>query len=364
MIVLLEKQDAEFVIKRFLSYENTNFTMKILATFSVKDETSNESLNKFTLLSLDYIGCLNRELSLITYKKYEDDFTKDNKCDRCHKKNSVLVFHDSYNGMDPIYTCYCPECLEQQTKSTTSLFNLKFILNNLINKNNQEILDYIFSKATNKFYGYDIQKATIDGSNYYYLDINDVFTTIWFSKSFNSFITYHLDDPFDLYICNYLIFVNYISNIDSKKFFIGKLLKIIPDTKIEYRKKFIQDLSVDLLESLVCSTTKDLAKQKQITVKHSRYKNALFGKVGTTYKDVHVKLIQIEKDNSDFFKGRYKYLYLLYFGYYNLYWNTNKLIENGNYTCDFKVTKHVTFHDYTYTFIQNCKLKIRSEVIT
>lgn len=361
VIVLLEKWDAEFIIKRFLSYESTKFTMRILATFTIKDSAYENYLNKFTLLSFDYLGEDNKELSLVTYKRYDDDFIKKHLCDECHLRKSVLVFHDNYNGLEPIHTCYCTECLEQKNTKDTNLFNLSFILNNLITKNNQKILDYVFkdfSDLNNKFYGHTIQRASIGGKHYYYLNINDIFSTYWFNKSANNFISYQLNDNLDLYICNYLIFINYISDTDSKKFFINKLLNIIPSDKIEYKKDFIKDLSVSLLEDILVdkNNEKDF---KDITIQRSRYKNGLFGQVGSSYKNANVKLVRIEKDNKDFFKGRYKYLYLLYFGYYNLFWNTNKSIENGNYVCNFKVIKHIIYHDYAYTFISDCKMKMK-----
>ena len=414
MIVLIENVYAKSIIKRYL-YDNINdFILRVLGIYSfttVEDK-------KYYLLSFDYVKD-NRELSFITLQFNDSKNTC--KCDLCHNNvNKVLVFKDRYNTWsDDVFTNVCSKCITKKSGfkiSDSQNCRVEFFKNELkralliqelVSHNKQDLLDKVLADLDNKniinYHGCNIRKIVIQNRNCYFVGINDVFIINTLTKQYTkiekgletslekpSTNRVHISSEQDMYLINYFHLLRLFGTDFDRIMCFSQLLRhyiisdliyslarapalledlnkylkinesIIKNNNMRAVTKITQDAPFVLnMDSIGCASSVVSKGNYAVRDDNSQQNKELYllGNIGDYYKNAKVKLVKIKKNNRDFFKGRYKNLYRLYFGYYRLLWNTDIELTDGNYICNFKIYKHVITKNEVCTIITNCRTK-------
>lgn len=378
MIVLIEDMHAKRIIKKYLCDVMNDFILRLLGIYSFN---TGEGKKYFYLLSFDYVKD-NKDLSLITLQLNDSKNTC--KCDLCHKQvNKVFVFKDCYNlWSDDVFTNVCSRCITKKSgfkdnddnKTEFFINEIKRVMltQELVKFNNSELLCTIMEntdKEDNIMYqGYTIRETNIRGKKYYFLNISDVYIInpltsetkeIGIKLEKDSPRMTHVNNEQDLYLVNYFYLLRSLNTEAEQMQCFSNLLQYYTISEMISGLMRVTKLLDDLTTYLKIEESSIMGNRKELNNGDMSVKKkmCLLGNVGDHYTNAKVKLVKIKKNNKDFFKGRYKNLYRLYFGYYQLLWNTSLDLPDGSYVCSFNVHKHVVTKNEVCTVITNCRTK-------
>ena len=386
MITILKESDIDFITRSYMYNDNITYVLRLIKVFNQESE-------RYCLFSLDYMSDKDKNYSLISYKD------KRCTCSCCNRSiEGAMLFL-----LDDDLTTICFDCLQRKHFSFSPDVNISFIAKLLAKHNHVDMLTKIFSNCDTEhsYYGYRVRSVSKSEEMFYYLDTQDRYSLHSIDKNKPFDVTFN--NARLLYLYNYYLLM--------------KLLKRVSDEEICYKvlsKNFSQEELQDVMLTLAksnqskeieiavqsgFSTMTNLAKPtsdsgqypkgvlrkpatearsaegsskstqlnseqfykiqksqkqlKEITSIKSKTDNVL--EVGKTYKNAKVKLLHVLKDHKGFFKGNYKFLYVIYYGSHALLWNTNKIVDDGNYVCSFIVQRSA--HSKGYIFVNNCRLK-------
>lgn len=348
MIAILKESDIDFIAKSYMCNANTNYVLRIVKVISYENE-------RYCLFSLDYMNDKNRSYSLVTYKN------KKCTCSYCsHSTTDALIF---LLGDSLVTICF--NCLQYKNFNFNPDVNIAFIAKLLIKYNHKSLLDKVFSNWDSEYvyYGYRIRNVIKGTEVFYYLDVHDRYSLHSINKNTPFNVTFNNSRL--LYLYNYYLLMQLLKHVSDESICYKVLSKNfsqdeLQDAMINLAKGTKQELQPSVNESSqylkpVLEKTEDIdSKQStKITSIKSKPRNGL--EVGKTYKNAKVKLLHASKDNRGFYKGNYKFLYVIYYGPHALLWNTNKIVEEGNYICTFTVQRNALSKGYV--FVNHCRLK-------
>ena len=412
MIAILKEDDIDRIVKSYMHNDNTNYILRLIKVFSKAKE-------RYCLFSLDYMNDNNKNYSLITYNNKKCTCTYCNHSvgeAMLFLLNDDLV-NICFSCLGRKHFSFSPDINTAFIAKLLAKHNHVEMLDKLFSNWDTEFNYYGYrvrnvSKSKDVFYYLD----TRDRYSLHSFDKNEPFDVTFNETHYLYLYNYYLlmkllKRTSDEEVCHKVLSKNFSQEelqdamITLTKFDQSEKIEIIAQSNFStataiFKSKelslnpvgpsdcFSQETSAshqvfepraifrshkseragepccltggaqrrresDSLNSTATQSNHTQKQTKEITSIKSKSDNVL--EVGRTYKNAKIKLLHVPKDHRGFFKGNYKFLYIIYYGSHALLWNTNKIVEDGNYTGSFIVQRSA--HSKGYMFVNNCRLK-------